>query len=63
MVAMAVKKVKAEIICFHCSKTGYVKAQCYKIVGFHAYFKFTRSKGNSNGGGGNSSNFYKAASI
>lgn len=43
-VAMAVKRSKSDVVCFHCEKSGHIKAQCYRLVGFSPDFKFTRSK-------------------
>lgn len=35
---------KKAIVCTHCKKSGHNKAQCYRLIGFHATFKFTKSK-------------------
>ena len=35
---------KKQIFCNHCKKSDYTKAQCYRLVGFPANFKFTKSK-------------------
>ncbi|KAF2312897.1 hypothetical protein GH714_040955 [Hevea brasiliensis] len=49
MFAMAMKKVKNDVTCFHCGKPGHVKANCYRLIGFPPDFKFTKSKGNVGG--------------
>lgn len=46
--AVAIKKGKSDLVCFHCGKPGHVKAQCYRFVGFPLDFKFTKSKTISN---------------
>ncbi|KAI3700839.1 hypothetical protein L2E82_45478 [Cichorium intybus] len=35
---------KKTLTCSHCKKSGYSKAQCYRLIGFLATFKFTKSK-------------------
>lgn len=46
---MVVRKNKSDIICFHYGKSGRIKAQCYRLVGFPADFKFAKSKSSIDG--------------
>lgn len=46
---MAIRKNKSDIICFHYGKSGHVKAQCYRLIGFPPDFKFTKSKSSVGG--------------
>ncbi|XP_023759855.1 uncharacterized protein LOC111908259 [Lactuca sativa] len=35
---------KKSLVCNHCKKPGHTKSQCYRLHGFPANFKFTKSK-------------------
>lgn len=35
---------KRSLVCNHCKKNGHAKAQCYRLIGFPASFKFTKNK-------------------
>ncbi|KAG8645425.1 hypothetical protein MANES_10G064332v8 [Manihot esculenta] len=58
---MAVKKGKTGITCFQCGKSGHVKAQCYRLIGFPADFKVTESR--SGAPSRNNSNHLSRSSV
>lgn len=55
--------LKKTLVCNHCKKPGHTKAQCYRLNGFPANFKFTKSKKDDSKTGGSSSNSSSNASI